>query len=105
MPGIASISLTVQRLKPESDPYRFRTCRATSTAFAPGKPVRNRIAINSGSVSAAAPRASSFSRGPLAPAASRESLMWERSGRRDPSLHPLLIGAQRPFQHWGQART
>src|SRR5882762_3309988 len=63
MPGIISISWTVHRLKPESESYRFRSCRATSTAFAPGNPVRRRIAINSGSVSAVAPRASSFSRG------------------------------------------
>ena len=60
---MASISLTVQRLKPESEPYRFRSWRATSTAFAPGKPVRNRIAINSGSTRAEAPCARSFSRG------------------------------------------
>src|SRR2546423_3541016 len=63
MPGISSISSTVHRLKPESESYRFSNCRATSTAFAPGNPVRKRIAINSGSVSAAAPRASNFSRG------------------------------------------
>jgi len=42
---------------------RVSNWRATSTAFAPGKPVRNRIAMSSLSLSAAAPRAVSFSRG------------------------------------------
>src|SRR5207249_1911096 len=40
-----------------------RSCRPTSTAFAPRNPVRNKIAMSSASVRASTPRASSFSRG------------------------------------------
>src|SRR4051812_19139969 len=63
MPRIFFNSSTVQRLSPVSDWYFSRSCRATSMAFAPRTPLPSRIAISSGSISAAAPRARSFSRG------------------------------------------
>jgi len=53
----------VHLLKSPSDLYLASNARATSIAFAPRTPVRNRIAISSGSVSVAAPRAINFSRG------------------------------------------
>src|SRR3954469_11863466 len=63
MPRIFFNSSTVQRLSPVSDWYFSSNCRATSIAFVPGTPLPRRIAINSGSMSAVGPRASSFSRG------------------------------------------
>src|ERR1051326_1274943 len=63
MPRIFFNSSTVQRLRPVSDWYFSNNWRATSIAFAPRTPLPSRIAINSGSIRAAAPRASSFSRG------------------------------------------
>src|SRR4051794_3183832 len=63
MPRIFFNSSTVQRLKPVSDWYFSNNWRATSIALAPRTPLPRRIAINSGSTSAAAPRASNFSRG------------------------------------------
>src|SRR4051812_18541250 len=63
MPRIFFNSSTVQRLRPVSDWYFSNSCRATSMALAPTTPLPSRIAINSGSMSAPGPRASSFSRG------------------------------------------
>src|SRR5438045_1846558 len=63
MPRIFFNSSTVQRLSPLSDWYFSNNCRATSIAFAPWTPLPSKIAISSGSIRAAGPRASSFSRG------------------------------------------
>src|SRR4029077_2726758 len=63
IPLIALSSLTEQRLNSAKDLYFSRSSRATSITFIPRRPVRRRIAINSGLVSASGPRASNFSRG------------------------------------------
>ena len=65
-----------RRQSPQGVTYFFNNCRPTSTTFAPFKPVRSRIAINSALLKAFAPFAASRSRG-------RSLAGW--SLRRNPS--------------------
>src|SRR5438477_4096928 len=88
IPRIFLNSSTVQRLSPVSDWYFSSNCRATSMALAPRTPLPSKIAINSGSISAAGPRARSFSRGR---SSAGISLIFRVAGDLTPGSHTELV--------------
>src|SRR6266513_870930 len=88
MPRIFFISSTVQRLNPVSDWYFSSSCRATSIALAPRTPLPSKIAINSGSINAVGPRASSFSRGR---SSAGSSLIFKVAGDFTPGSDTELV--------------
>ena len=78
---------------------RARSWRATSTAFAPGRPVRSRMAISSLSLSAAAPSAASFSRGRSSSGSSwirKSPCAASRQRSREAGLHARTARSSRP---------